>query len=210
MPGPALAAVDVALDPPVWAALGFAVDDAGGTCVVGATTLNVIGAADEGAPLLPGWTLRGPAAATPDAVDGLPTAWTDAPPAAASPHPNTATSLDHVVLRTPDTERTFAALQATGMQLRRERTAGTGSRALRQGFFRHGEAIVEVVGPLQHAGDGPAALWGLTFLVDDLDAAVALLGAGAGSVRDAVQPGRRIVTVRAEASGGLPLAFMDG
>ncbi|UTI62823.1 VOC family protein [Paraconexibacter antarcticus] len=209
MPGPALAAIDVALDPPVWAALGFAVDE-DGTCVVGATTLEVIGAAAEGAPLLPGWTLRGPAAATPDTVDGLPTTWTDAPPAAGAPHPNTARALDHVVLRTPDTGRTFAALQATGMELRRERTAGTGSRALRQGFFRHGEAIVEVVGPLQHAGDGPAALWGLSFLVEDLDAAVALLGEGAGAVRDAVQPGRRIVTVRAEACGGLPLALMDG
>ncbi|WP_354702200.1 hypothetical protein DSM112329_02554 [Paraconexibacter sp. AEG42_29] len=113
------------------------------------------------------------------------------------------------MVSTPDTERTFAALKAVGMQLRHERTAGTGSRALRQGFFRHGEAIVEVVGPLQGAGAGPATLWGLTVLVGDLDAAVALLGERAGAVRQAVQPGRRIVTVRGEATGGLPLALMD-
>lgn len=211
MAGPAIAAVDVALDPEVWTGLGFAAGP-DGTSVVGATALRLVGAAADGAPLLPAWTLRGPAEATPEDVDGLPTRWAAAGDALAPPHahPNTARALDHVVLRTPDTERTFAALQATGMALRRERTAGTGSRALRQGFFRHGEAIVEVVGPLQHAGDGPASLWGLTFLVDDLDAAVALLGEGAGAVRDAVQPGRRIVTVRAEASGGLPLALMDG
>ncbi|MCW3041257.1 MAG: hypothetical protein JWM31_3162, partial [Solirubrobacterales bacterium] len=152
---------------------------------------------------------RGPAAARPDAVDGLPTRWTDEPPAAADRHANTAVGVDHVVLRTDDTGRTFAALEATGMTLRRERTAGEGARALRQGFFRHGEAIVEVVGPLVAAGKRPAALWGLTIRVADLDAAVALLGSAAGVVRDAVQPGRRIVTVRAEATAGLPLAFMD-
>jgi hypothetical protein len=143
-------------------------------------------------------------------IDGLATRWTDRPPVAdLVVHANTATSVDHVVIRTPDTGRTFAALQDAGMQLRRERTAGTGSRALRQGFFRHGEAIVEVVGPMQAAGDGPAAFWGITILVADLDATAALLGDRAGSVREAVQPGRRILTVRTDASGGLPLAFMD-
>lgn len=209
MTGPAVAAVDLALDPERWRALGFAVGD-DGTSRVGATALHLLGAAADGAPLLPAWELRGPGAGGPEAVDGLPTRWSAGPsPAAPMPHPNTAVAVDHVVVRTPDTGRTFAALEATGMQLRRERTAGTGSRALRQGFFRHGEAIVEVVGPLQPAGDQPAALWGVTVLVEDLDAAAAVLGEGAGAIRDAVQPGRRILTVRAEAAGGLPLALMD-
>jgi hypothetical protein len=191
--GPAVAAVDLALTPDRWRALGFTVGE-DGESQVGATTVRLVGAAADGSPLLPAWELRGPGGAQPAAVDGLPTRWSAAPAAtAAMRHANTATAVDHVVLRTPDTGRTFAALEATGMQLRRERTAGTGSRALRQGFFRHGEAIVEVVGPLQPAGDDPAAL----------------LGAAAGAVRDAVQPGRRIVTVHAEATGGLPLALMD-
>lgn len=205
MAGPAVAGVDVAVDVALWRSLGFAVD-AAGACRVGATRLQLVG---EGSVALPGWTLRGVGGGEPAAVDGLPTAWTTDGPDDADVHPNTATTIDHVVVRTPDTARTFAALQAIGMTLRRERTAGTGSRALRQGFFRHGEVIVEVVGPLQAAGDGPASLWGLTVLAADLDAAVALLGERAGSVRDAVQQGRRIVTVRAEAGGGLPLAFMD-
>lgn len=212
VPGPAVAALDLALDAAGWRALGFTVDEDGG-CRIGATVLRLTGPAGAGAPLLPGWELRVPAGAPGGGglavIDGLPTRWTDVPPGPAGAHPNTATSVDHVVVRTPDTGRTFAALQDAGMQLRRERTAGTGSRALRQGFFRHGEAIVEVVGPLQGAGDGPATLWGITVLAADLDAAVALLGDRAGGVRDAVQPGRRIVTVRAEATGGLPLAFMD-
>ncbi len=207
MPGPAVAAVDVALDPPTWAALGFALDGDEGSRI-GATLLRLTGPAGADGPVLPAWTLRA-AEPGPSAIDGVATRWTTLPPAPAASHPNTATAVDHVVVRTPATARTFAALEAAGMVLRRERTAGTGSRALRQGFFRHGEAIVEVVGPLQSAGDGPASLWGVTVLVDDLDAAVALLGERAGSVRDAVQPGRRIVTVRAEATGGLPLALMS-
>jgi hypothetical protein len=212
VPGPAVAAVDLALDAADWRALGFTVDDDGG-CRIGVTVVRLTGRAGTGEPLLTAWELREPGSAAsggaPAAIDGLPTRWTDAPAPASARHANTAAAVDHVVVRTPDTGRTFAALQDAGMQLRRERTAGTGSRALRQGFFRHGEAIVEVVGPMQAAGDGPAALWGVTVLVTDLDAAVALLGDRAGSVRDAVQPGRRIVTVRAEAGGGLPLAFMD-
>lgn len=207
MPGPAVAAVDLAVAPATWRALGFAVGDDGASRI-GATAVRLTEPGQDGV-LLPAWELRGPADATPARVDGLPTRWTDAAPAPPMAHPNTALTLDHVVVRTPDTGRTFAALEATGMRLRRERTAGSGGTALRQGFFRHGEAIVEVVGPLVAAGKAPAALWGLTLRVADLDAAVALLGAGAGTVRDAVQPGRRIVTVRADACGGLPLAFMD-
>jgi hypothetical protein len=207
VPGPAVATLDLALDPPTWSALGFSLDEDDG-CRIGATVLRVIGPAGAGGPVLPAWELRAQEPG-PDTLDGLATRWTTLPPAPPATHPNTATSVDHVVVRTPDTGRTFAALQAAGMQLRRERTAGTGSRALRQGFFRHGEAIVEVVGPLQGTGEGPASLWGVTVLVDDLDATVALLGDRAGAVRHAVQPGRRIVTVRAEATGRLPLAFMD-
>lgn len=206
MPGPAVATLDLAVEPAAWRALGFTVG-ADGHAHVGATTLRLVGPADDGV-VMPGWELRAEDAG-PAQLDGIPTRWTTLPPAAGDMHPNSAVAVDHVVVRTPDTARTFAALESAGMTLRRERTAGTGSRALRQGFFRHGEAIVEVVGPLVAAGDGPAALWGVTLVVGDLDAAVAQLGAAAGSVRDAVQPGRRIVTVRAEASGGLPLALMD-
>ncbi|HEX6387954.1 MAG TPA: hypothetical protein VFZ89_00850, partial [Solirubrobacteraceae bacterium] len=90
------------------------------------------------------------------------------------------------------------------MTLRREIDIGRG----RQGFFRHGECIVEVVGP-HDADGGRAALWGLTITVADLDATAALLGAKLGAVKDAVQPGRRIATVRSDAGAGVPLAFMS-
>jgi hypothetical protein len=55
---------------------------------------------------------------------------------------------------------------------------------------------------------GPARLWGISFLVPDLDATAAALGDLLGTPRDAVQPGRRIATLRREANLGPAVAFM--
>ncbi len=46
------------------------------------------------------------------------------------------------------------------------------------------------------ATEGPATLWGLTHVVADIDATADLLGERVGRVKDAVQPGRRIATLR--------------
>jgi hypothetical protein len=113
------------------------------------------------------------------------------------------------VVATPDVGRTVAALEATGMVLRRERRAGSPERPLRQAFFRHGEAVVEVVGPPEPGGPGPARLWGLTVTLADLDALAARLGSRLGTVRPAVQPGRRIATLRPGAGSSVRLAFMS-
>jgi hypothetical protein len=67
-------------------------------------------------------------------------------------------------------------------------------------FLRLGECILEVF-----EGTGAAAgLWGVVVVVPDLDA----LGPLVGEPRDAVQPGRRIATVRREAGLQTALAFM--
>jgi hypothetical protein len=123
-------------------------------------------------------------------------------------HPIGATYIDHVVVLTPDLERTSAAFEAIGVQRRRVREVETDDGLLRQGFFRLGEVIVEVV---THPGidEGPARFWGITFTVEDLDACAELLGDRLGSIRDAVQPGRRIATVRRQAELGLPVALMS-
>jgi hypothetical protein len=69
--------------------------------------------------------------------------------------------------------------------------------------------ILELVGP-QEAGPGPASLWGLTFAVDDLEATAEFLGDRVGRVKDAVQPGRRITTLRGKEIGISPaIAFMS-
>jgi hypothetical protein len=193
---PGLAALELAEDPAAWAALGFVVD--GGRCRVGATEL-LLRVGDGG---IRSWTLAGAASAE---VDGLRTTLADPPGGAAPAHPNGVTGVDHVVVATPDVQRTFAALDAAGIEVRGMQEAGSA----RRGFGLLRDALVEVVGPLSPDGDQPAAFWGLTLVASDLDAAAALLGDRLGPVKDAVQPGRRIATVRAEAAGiRTPLALI--
>jgi hypothetical protein len=120
-------------------------------------------------------------------------------------HPLGAQSIDHLVIATDSLSRTSAAIAAaTGAEVRRVREAGE----VRQGFHRFGGLIVEVVERVGLA-PGPASIWGLALVVDDLDAACARLGAELiDEPRDAVQPGRRIATLRVAAGVGIPLALM--
>jgi Glyoxalase/Bleomycin resistance protein/Dioxygenase superfamily len=127
---------------------------------------------------------------------------------ATEPHPNGVTQIDHLVVFTPDLERTTDALGRIGVERRRVREVETDDGGLRQGFFRLGEVILEVV---EHGKvePGPARFWGITFAVADLDACAELLGDRLGSIRDAVQPGRRIATMRESAGLGLPVALIS-
>jgi catechol 2,3-dioxygenase-like lactoylglutathione lyase family enzyme len=180
-----------------WRAIGFDVDD--DVCSVGSVRLR-FGSSGAG---ITGWTLRGIPAATTDA-DGIPTNKSTTPASDPARHANGVTRIDHVVLMTPDLPRTTTALAALGLEVRRERDAG----AFSQLFLRLGEEILEVVGP-KEAGPGPANLWGLTFVVDDIDATAEFLGDRIGRVKDAVQPGRRITTLRGQAIGITPaVAFI--
>jgi catechol 2,3-dioxygenase-like lactoylglutathione lyase family enzyme len=150
------------------------------------------------------WRLRDLAATE---LDGLPTERSDAPPAHGEKQPNGVVAIDHVVAFTPDLDRTTRALTAAGLDFRRLREEPTPAGGGHQAFFRMGDVILEVV----HAGrEGPARLWGISFLVDDLDATVADLGDLVSEARDAVQPGRRIATLRREAGVGVAVAFMSG
>ena len=56
--------------------------------------------------------------------------------------------------------------------------------------------------------DRPAFFWGLALLAPDLDATVASLGDWVGEARDAVQPGRRIATLRRGAGLAVPIALI--
>jgi len=101
--------------------------------------------------------------------------------------------LDHVVVLTDDLERTTARLKAARVDHRR--TDPEPPRA----FFVLGPALLELV---EH-GDRVTP-WGLTLVVGDLGAYTE----HTGPAKDAVQPGRRIATVRAETGLGLPVALM--
>ena len=203
MTHPRLVAVAVADEPAAWQDAGFAVDD-DGRCWLGDVVVTLTPGSGTG---MTAWAVDG----IDDPVDGLATI--DLAPAApvdaAALHPNGATAVDHVVVSTPDLDRTVAALERTGLEARRVRDTGSGDRPIRQVFFRIGDPVLEVVGPPEPAGDGPARFWGLALTVADLDATAAVLGEQLGEVKDAVQPGRRIATLRRSAGCTTALAFMS-
>lgn len=187
----------------VWERLGLTVT-ADGVVPFLATSIRI----DEAAP--PGlarWELSGIDASI-ERIDGLPTVAVDAQPPLLSDHPNGASGLDHVVVLTSSLDRTCGAVaDATGAPLRRVREVGS----MRQGFHRVGRGglIIEVVERAEFDA-AHAEFWGLVVNVDDLDAAVTMIGGELiGDPIDAVQPGRRIATVRRDAGLGLPVAFMS-
>jgi hypothetical protein len=67
---------------------------------------------------------------------------------------------------------------------------------MRQVFFRLGEVILELIGQPGAAGAGEPGFFGLAITVDDLDAVAETLGDHLGGIKDAVQDGRRIATLR--------------
>lgn len=197
----------VAAGPDAWRAAGFDVQD--DLCVVGTVRLRLEGA-ERGRGIV-GWTVRG--AGTLE-LDGLPTAASERPPPDGSEtHPNGVVSIDHVVVITPGLDRTTAALRGAGFELRREREGPTPGGSQRQSFFRMGEVILEVIQAppgtrIADDPEGPARLWGISFLVEGPEQAAASLGDLLGEPRAAVQPGRRIATLRKEAGLGPAIAFM--
>jgi catechol 2,3-dioxygenase-like lactoylglutathione lyase family enzyme len=198
----------IADSPNAWRRVGFHVED--DLCVVGAVRLRLHGPGPARGIL--GWSVRG--VETLD-LDGLPTtASTDPPPpASAELHPNGTIAVDHVVAFTPDLDRTTATLRAAGLDLRRVRDEPTPGGAPRQAFFRMGEVILEVVQApegtrIAEDPGGPARLWGISFVVEDLERTASALGDLSGEPRPAVQPGRRIATISKEAGLGPAVAFM--
>lgn len=224
----------VADEPAAWRDAGFSVTEpaGGAVCRIGSVAVRLAGrrAADDPGGIA-AWVLRGAGAGHPPgrdplSLDGLATSFTgpdtgapshraggpgsDRAPGAGS-HPNGALRIDHVVVVSPDLDRTTGAFStAAGLVPRRTREAGRrpdGGVTL-QRFFRFGEVIVELVGPAEPSGTGPARFWGLAHAVADLDRAADLLAGHISPVRDAVQPGRRIATLDV-AGLSVPTALMS-
>ncbi len=132
----------------------------------------------------------------------------------ALPHPNGVVSIDHLVAVSPSFERSVAALQEAGLDLRRIREEPTPAGAPRQAFFRLGREILEMVAEPEEVVEAkggperPVRFWGLALLVDDLDATVARMAPHAGEPRAAVQPGRRIATLKRSAGLAVPVALI--
>lgn len=200
----------IADDPQRWAQLGFQVD--GDRCQLAGVRLRLAGRQDARGIL--GWSLRD--VDGPD-VDGLPTTRSERPPAPpALMHPNGVVGIDHIVAMSPDLDRTVATLQDAGLDLRRIREEPTAAGAPRQGFFRLGREILEVVQEPEEVVSarpdgtaGPARFWGLALLVEDIDSTVAAMAPHVPPPRAAVQAGRRIATVSRSAQLAVPVALMS-
>jgi hypothetical protein len=196
--------------PENWAALGFALDEQR-ECQIGGVRLCFT--ASTSASGIVGWSLREAASTE---LDGLPTTISESPERPDAPaHPNGVVAIDHVVVVSPELNRTAAALAAAGLDLRRLREEPTPAGAPRQAFFRLGAQILECVQEpdevIARAGgsDRPAIFWGLALLVDDIERAAAAFAPHVSDVRPAVQPGRRIATVRRSAGLCVPVALMS-
>lgn len=196
-------------EPERWSALGFTVLD--DRVQLGSVSLFLAGqAAGRG---VVGWSLRG---LTGSDLDGLPTTSSQSQSRAQGvEHANGITAIDHVVAMTPNLDRSVAALRSAGLDLRRVREQPTPAGAPRQAFFRLGAEILEVVQEPEQIvarhgeADRGARLWGLALLAADLDRTVTALAPHAGAVRDAVQPGRRIATIKRSAGLSVPVALMS-
>jgi hypothetical protein len=197
----------IADEPARWSAAGFRVE--GDRCEVGSVRLRIDGPGPRRG--IVAWSLRDAASLE---LDGLPTARSERPPVAGSEHPNGVVAIDHLVVFSPDLDRSKRALCDAGLDFRRLREEPTPTGAPRQAFFRMGSVILEVVqapagSRIAADSNGPARLWGISFGVRDLVATAAELGELLGTPRDAVQAGRQIATLRREAGLGPAVAFMS-
>ena len=196
-----LVGLDVAADADAWRQLGFVVND-NGVCAVDGVAIH-LGVAGR---KITGWSLAGIDAGT--VIDGLPiTAASPAPDG--SSHANGTVEIDHVVVMSSAPERTIAALADHGIEPRARRHTDQYGPPFTQTFFRIGKPVLELIGPDEPSDDEPSRFYGIAFTVADLDATAAFFGDRLGRIKDAVQPGRRIATLRKEAGAGLPLAFMS-
>jgi hypothetical protein len=211
MPSPTIDELTIADEPERWRELGFTVAD--GFCRLAGVRLRLAGS-DAGRGIV-GWSLRDLVISE---LDGLPTSRSERPDDPAEPfvtHPNGVLAIDHIVAVSPSLDRSVRALEAAGLDLRRVREQPTPAGAPRQAFFRLGAEILELVqepdGVAERAGgsDRPAFFWGLALRTQELEMTVERLGANVGSIRPAVQPGRRIATLRRSAGLAVPVALMS-
>jgi len=113
------------------------------------------------------------------------------------------TSLDHVVVSTEESARAAALYGARlGLDMALDRTHHDWGQLM---FFRCGDLIVEVVRRPVAGGDvNHDKLWGVTWRVDDIDAARTRLmaeGIEVSEVRSGRKPGTRVMSVRSGTCG---------
>ena len=197
-----LRAVSIGDEPSAWSAAGFVVED--GQVAIANTVIELVGSAGTRG------ILSASLGGLDTEIDGMPFVGATVSCPTAVTHPNGVVGFDHLVATSPHIDRTTAALAVVGLDRRRTRTFEAGGTTRRQEFFWLGDVILEVMGEHDGRGSGPAVLWGLALTCRDLDDAAALLGDTLGTVKPAIQRGRRIATVRTkELDISVPIALMS-
>jgi len=201
----------IADEPQTWSGLGFEVE--GDACRLAGVTVRLAGPGAGDGLGIRGWSLRDVDSTE---LDGLPTTCSERPALApALTHSNGVIGIDHVVAVSPDFPRSVQALKAAGLDLRRVREQPTPAGAPRQAFFRLGREILELVqepaADVERRGGAgrPAHFWGLALLVEDIDASARHFAPHVSGPRAAVQPRRRIATIKRSAGLSFPLALMS-
>ena len=208
---PTIDEIIVGDEPDSWRAAGFAVDD-DGTCRIGTVRVRLVGRDARQAHPAAGRCAAStrPASAT--------TASTASPPPSARRRrpsrpctPTASRSIDHVVLLSPDTaphhRRPRGGRASTSAASRETDSYGA---PMRQTFFRAGEVIIELIGPDEPGEGATALLRPGPHRRPTSTPPAALLGAGARRPKDAVQPGRRIASLRhKELDVSVATAFMS-
>ncbi len=180
---------------------------------IGSTAITLTGASPH-AKGITGWVLADDVT-LPELIDGLPTTTTiGAPPSPAAPaHPNGIVAIDHLVVMTPDIDRTVSGFEDLGWECRRRREgAAYGQQRMRQAFFWLGDVIVEVVGPETvdpSNSDTASSFFGLALTAADLDSTQAHFGDLMKPPVEAVQPGRRITTISSRGGSTVAIAVMS-
>lgn len=136
----------------------------------------------------------------------------DAPSPFTDEEASCVSSLDHVVVRTPNPERAIAFYAGRlGLDLRLDRSNEQwGARLL---FFRCGDLVVEIAHDLKKGvSDTPDQLWGLSWRVPDVAKANARLKAAGLDVtppRDGRRPGSQVFSVKNK-TDGVPTLVIGG
>ena len=120
--------------------------------------------------------------------------------------------LDHLVINTPNPDRAIAHYGARlGLRFALDRTEEKwGARFM---FFKIGDVVLEVIHRLgqNHDPSGDDHIWGLTWKVDDLEAAhkrLASKGVKTSEIRTGRKPGTRVFTVKSH-TAGVPTLILE-
>ena len=197
---PTIAELHVGDDPSAWERLGFCINE--NRSLIGRTEVVF----SDGPKGIHSWVLRN---SMPSQFGPIPTTFTENPvPNPSIAHPNGSIGFHHVVLMVPAFDIGKTALSNAGVQVEQGRPFGSTEKAMLRSAPKMGDIELELIGPESEDRSRHWQLWGLVVAVSDIDATSELLGDLLGQVKPAVQPHRRIATLKKEAELGVAVAFL--